>query len=414
MFALVDCNSFYASCERVFRPDLNGKPVGVLSNNDGCLIALSPEMKALGFKMGSPWFQINKAAQQAGTVVFSSNYELYADMSHRVVECLRQFSPTIEIYSIDEVFIDLRGLRECDPLDLGHKMRRTVKKWTGIPVGVGIAPTKTLAKVANRQAKQCEGVCVIEDPIYHNTILAQFPVSDLWGVGRQYTKKLAKHGIHTAAELCARPDDWIRKEMTVQGLRLVYELRGVSCIPLEELPEPQKALAVTRSFGTKITSWEPIKEAMVHYATRAGEKLRAKGLKSRHCQVFLHTSRHSQPFYSRANSATLPIATDYTPELAKYAVRLLKPLYRPGYRFAKCGIILTDLCPAETVQTDLFTSTDELDKQAALMKAMDNLNRRYGKHTVALAGAGVQKKWFMQRKQLSPCYTTRMSDLLKL
>ena len=221
-------------------------------------------------------------------------------------------------------------------------------------------------------------------------------------------------GIHTAADLCARPDEWIRKEMTVQGLRLVYELRGISCIPLEEVPEPQKALAVTRSFGTKLESWPPIKEAIVHYATRAGEKLRGKGLKARHMQVFLHTSKHTQPFYSRATSATLPVATDYTPELAKYAARLLKPLYRPGYRFAKCGIILTDLCPASTVQTDLFSKVGDVEKQAALMQAMDRINRHYGKHTVSLAGAGIRKKWFMQRKQLSPCYTTRITDLVKL
>jgi DNA polymerase V len=414
MFALVDCNNFYVSCERVFRPDLQRKPVAVLSNNDGCIIARSNEVKALGVPMGAPLFKWKDELQRHQVVLQSSNYELYADMSHRVVEALRSIVPQVEIYSIDECFVGLDGFQKHDLLAYGMQMRQRVMQWTGIPVGVGIAPTKTLAKVANHQAKLSGGVCVMGDADYARTILQAFPVEELWGVGRRYAKKLAALGIVSAADLTAMPDKWVRQEMTVQGLRLVYELRGISCIPLEELPEPQKALAVTRSFGQRVTDWPMLREAMVHYCTRAGEKLRSKGLKAKHLQVFIHTSRFSNdPYYGNALSTTLPHHTDYTPELVHHATTLLKAIYRKGYRYAKCGVILTDLSTQAAPQADLFHPLPDTERQAALSTAIDRINRRMGKHTVSFAAAGTNHQhWYMKRTNVSPCYTTRWQDVV--
>lgn len=415
MFALVDCNNFYASCERLFRPDLRGKPVAVLSNNDGCIIARSNEVKALGIPMGAPTFKFAPLIKQHNVHLFSSNYELYADMSYRVVEVLRTLAPEVEVYSIDECFLSLRGMQHYDLLEFGHLIKQRVTNWTGIPVGVGIAPTKSLAKVANKQAKLSEGVCVLDDGRYCQQALQQFPVEDLWGVGRQYAKKLNAYGIVTAADLTAMPDKWIKQEMTVQGLRLVLELRGISCIPLEEMPEPQKALAVTRSFGKRLTEIHDVREALAHYVTRAGEKLRAKGLQARHMQVFLHTSRFSnEPYYGNARSITLPWHTNYTPELMQHASTLLISIYRKGFRYSKCGVVLTDLLPASEIQNDLFSAGRNTEKQQKLMQAVDALNTRMGKHTVAYAGAGIRKSWSMTRNQLSPCYTTRWEELASI
>lgn len=415
MFALVDCNNFYASCERVFRPDLQQRPIAVLSNNDGCIIARSNEVKALGVPMGAPLFKWKELLNQNGVMLFSSNYELYADMSYRVVEALRSIAPEVEVYSIDECFLGMQGFEHKDLLTYGTEIKNRVTQWTGIPVGVGIAPTKTLAKVANHQAKLTGGVCVIADAEYSQQILNQFPVDELWGVGRRYTKKLAQYGILTAGDLIAMPDKWIRQEMTVQGLRLVYELRGISCILLEELPEPQKALAVTRSFGKRLTEWSPIREAMVNYCTRAGEKLRSKKLKARHLQVFLHTSKFSnEPYYGNAVSVTLPWHTDYTPELIHYGTQLLKSIYRKGYRYSKCGVILTDLDGNAAQQHDLFSQKRDTDKQEALSTAIDRINLRMGKHTISFAAAGTTKSWTMKRGNVSPCYTTRWKEIVSV
>ena len=412
MFALVDCNNFYASCERLFRPELQHTPVAVLSNNDGCIIARSNEVKDLGIPMGAPYFKFKDQLAKQGVALFSSNYELYADMSNRVAECLRMLVPDVEVYSIDECFLCLKGFEHKDLLELGRTIRTTVHQWTGIPVGVGIAPTKTLAKVANKQAKLSQGVCVISDGAFSREILRTYPIDDLWGVGRQYTKKLAAFGVHTAMELMDKPDKWIRQEMTVQGLRLAYELRGICCIPFEDVPPAQKGLAVTRSFGQKLEDWQPIKQAMVHYATRAGEKLRARDLKAGHMQVFLHTSKFAkQGYYSNATGMRLPHHSDYTPELIHYATRLLKTIYRRGYRFAKCGIMLSDLEDKSYTQNDFFIAARDPMQDTRLMGALDTINRKMGKHTVAFAGAGIKRRWLMNRDFVSPCYTTDWNDI---
>lgn len=411
MFALIDCNNFYASCERLFRPDLRNVAVAVLSNNDGCIIARSQEVKDLGIKMGEPYFKIRDVLKRHNVQVFSSNYELYADISARVMETLRQFSPDVEVYSIDECFLGLRGFAHKDLLEYGYEMKHIVHKWTGIPVGVGIAPTKTLAKVANKLAKQCQGVCLLDDAQRIETALSQFPVEDLWGIGRQYTKFLAGQGVYTAAQLRQQPDSWIRKHLTVGGLRTVYELRGISCIPLEDMPAPQKALAVTRSFARPITEWPEMNQAICHYITRAGEKLRAKGLAARHIQVFLHTSPHSTgPYYSKAAQRQMPQHTNYTPELVLHGRELLKGVFRTGFRFVKCGVILSDLIDQNVPCEDLFYAPDHA-KRERLMNALDEVNRVNGKHTLFFAGAGIKPAWSMNRSILSPCYTTKWSDI---
>lgn len=409
MFALVDCNNFYVSCERLFRPDLWEKPVAVLSNNDGCIIARSQEVRALGIPMGAPRFQYEPLLKKHHVHLFSSNFELYADISHRVIQSLKLLAPLVEEYSIDECFLGLHGLNQ-DFVEYGWHLRQTLLKWTGIPTGVGIGPTKTLAKLANQQAKNCGGVCVLTSQ-NHDSLLKSFPVGDLWGIGRKHQKKLNTLGIYTAADLCAKSDLWIRKHLTVQGLRLVYELRGISCLPLTEIPDPQKALAVTRSFSTRITDWQPLREAISHYATRAGEKLRTKKLQARYLQVFLHTSRHSKdPYYDNAAGISLPEHTQYTPTLINYAIRLLKSIYREGFRYSKCGIILMDLIPDTINQTDFFSKTDST-KQHSLMATLDILNRKMGKNTLHFATSGTHQSWSMNRQMLSPCYTTKWQDL---
>jgi len=415
VFALVDCNNFYVSCERLFRPDLHNKPVAVLSNNDGCIISRSNEVKALGIPMGAPVFKYRDTFRQKGVTLFSSNYELYADMSSRVVEVLREMLPDVEVYSIDECFVGLNGFEKHDLLTLGIKIRDTVKRWTGISVGVGIAPTKTLAKVANKQAKMTEGVCVIQNPEYCQIILDQFPIGDLWGVGRRYTQRLANYGILTAGDLIKQPDKWIKQEMTIQGLRLACELRGMSCIPLEYQPEPQKGLAVTRSFSHKLTEWPDIKEALVHHATRAGEKLRHKGLKARHIQVFMHTSRFGKDdYYGNATGLSLTRHTSHTPELIHYATHLGHKIYKNGYRFAKCGIMLNDIVAKAETQRDLLIDESGDKRAEGLMQAMDSINLRMGKHTAFYAGSGIKKSWSMNRNMVSPCYTTRWQEMVKV
>lgn len=410
MYALVDCDNFYASCERLFRPDLRKTPIAILSNNDGCIIARSKEVKELGIKMGAPYFKVREELRRHKVEVFSSNYELYADISARVMDTLRQFSPGIEVYSIDECFIDLSGFQR-DLLEYGIEIKNTVGQWTRIPVGVGIAPTKTLAKVANKLAKSCQGVCVIRDSREINNALAHFPVGDVWGIGRNYEKFLAEQNILTAGDLIRQPDAWVRQHLTVVGLRIVYELRGISCIPLEEMPTPQKALAVTRSFGRIITEWPDMGEAIIHYITRAAEKLRAKELAAKRIQVFLHTSPHaSTPFYSKSAQADLPHYSNATPDLIRHGKAMLQGIFRPGFRFVKCGVILTDLIPEAEAPIDLFQQEGKL-KSANLMAAVDRINQVNGKHTIFFAGSGIEKGWGMQRSSVSPNYTTSWHDL---
>lgn len=414
MFALVDCNNFYASCERVFQPKLVGKPVAVLSNNDGCIIARSNEVKALGIEMGAPYFQIKHLIQQYGIAVFSSNYTLYGDMSQRVMDTLREFTSDVEVYSIDEAFCDLSGFSHFNLNDYCHMLRNKVKQWTGIPVSVGVAPTKTLAKLANKIAKKANGVVVLDNPESIKAALSRVEVGDVWGVGRQSTKLLNSYGVKTALDFANLPDHWIRKNMSIVGLRTAHELLGISCFSMEDAPKPKKSIIVSRSFGQPVTTLEGMLEAIISYTTRAGEEMRSQGLVAKNIQVFLNTNRFNNDApYSNAITLEFPIATSYTPELIQYATAGIKRIYKQGFRYKKCGLMMMGLTSQHTPQFDMFETQDR-DKQHSVMAALDAVNNRWGSSTMFYAGAGIKKSWAMKRSLKSSHYTTEWSELLKI
>ncbi|WP_169979838.1 Y-family DNA polymerase [Tautonia rosea] len=416
MFALVDCNNFYASCERVFNPTLRARPVVVLSNNDGCIIARSQEAKDLGLKMGQPYFEARPLITKHGVAVFSSNYALYGDMSRRVMETLERFSPGVEAYSIDEAFLDLTHVPAGRLIEHGRELRETVARWTGIPVGVGIAPTKTLAKIANHRAKrdpEAAGVAALPDRAAWQPVLETFPIEDVWGIGRRWAAMLSKHEITTAAGFAAMPDLWIKRRTSVIGLRTAWELRGEPCLELEMAPPARKCLMVSRSFGKKLEALEPIAEALTAHVARAGEKLRAEGLVARHLMVLLQTSRHADPGrrYSATAQASLMYATSTTPALLREAIPALERIYRPGFLYAKCGVMLTELTPASSAQPSLFEGGDTPDDKA-VMEVVDGLNRRMGKGTIAFGGSGLAgRPWHLSARMRSPRFTTRIEEV---
>jgi DNA polymerase V len=418
MFALVDCNNFYASCERVFNAAIARRPVIVLSNNDGCVIARSNEAKALGFKMGDPYFQVRELAERHQVAVFSSNYTLYGDMSRRVMETLQGFAPEVEIYSIDEAFLNLAGIDESHLPALAGEIHQTVKLWTGIPVGVGVGRTKTLAKAANHIAKKdpaAAGTWIILGDEQRRENLARLPIGDVWGIGRRWSKFLEEHGIATALAFSQQPDRWIRTHLNVTGLRTAMELRGEPCIPLELAPPPKKCLVVSRAFGRKLTEYEPIQQALIAYVTRAGEKLRRERRLARHMGVFLQNSpfatgeRHVSP----SAGMQLPHATSDTAELIGSACRILRQLYRPGYHYSKCGVMLTELSSDAVRQGDLFDGRDT-GKSRRLMETLDTINRRLGRDTVFFAGSGIDREWAMAANMKSPPYTTDWQKVLRV
>ncbi len=419
MFALVDCNNFYASCERNFNPKLRGRPIVVLSNNDGCVVARSAEAKALGIDMGGPYFKIKDLLTHHKVAVFSSNYTLYGDMSWRVMTTLAQFSPDMEIYSIDEAFLGLKGFSNLPAMAVN--IRSTVRQWTGIPVSVGIAPTKTLAKLANHTAKKnatYNGTCVLDTPASWLPILANFAVRDIWGVGGQYAKMLNAHGVDTALKFAQLPDTWLRKNMSVVGLRTAQELRGVPCLELEQEADPKKGVTVSRSFGKRLTAFTEIREAMATYASRAGEKLRRENLQAKHILVFMHTSPHAtdkvkDPFYAPQMSFAMPHYTNYTPELVHYACWALLKMYKPGYRYMKCGVMFTDLVAAGKHMLDLFDTRD-MTQQASLMKAIDSINGKMGSRTIFLGAAGAKQEWAGASSLRSRPFTTDWDSLMEV
>ncbi|WP_207229444.1 Y-family DNA polymerase [Ktedonosporobacter rubrisoli] len=410
MFALIDCNNFYASCERVFQPKLNGKPVVVLSNNDGMVIAKSNEAKALGLDLGMPYFEIKDVLKKHNVAVFSSNYTLYGDFSRRVVQTLRELTTDIEIYSIDEVFADLKAFKSYDLLAYGNTIRDTVKKWTHIPVSVGIAPSKTLAKVANKIAKKSSGVVLLDTPQKIEEALRSFPVEDIWGVGNKRLEMLLQRGIRTAWELRNMPDSWVRKKMTITGLRMVYELKGIPCIPLEAQPPAKQQIICSRSFGYFITTLKDMEEAMTYYATRAAERLREQKEVTRDILVYFETSRFNGAQYHPSCVVNLPKETCYTPDIIKATVSAVRKIFKAGYRYRKGGIILLELKPASQRQFDLLTSNDE-KKQETIMIALDKVNRKYGDNTLFYAAAGIKQEWQMMRSMKSQNYTTQITEL---
>ena len=417
VLALIDGNSFYCSCERVFEPKLNKVPVIVLSNNDGCAISRTPEAKALGIKMGAPWFQIRELCEREGVVAFSSNYTLYGDMSRRMNDVYRQFTPDVEVYSIDESFLDLTGIRMSSKISYGQEIRGRVKQWTGIPTCVGLGPTKTLAKLANWTAKnypEFDGVCDYTDVDLRRHMLERIPVSELWGVGRASVPKLHHLGIHTVANLRDAEPKQIRKAMTVVGERMVLELRGVPCLPLELVPPTPKGCAVTRSFGRAVTRVEEMIEAVASYATRAAEKLRSKKVATCNLTVFMHTNAfNGDPWRSVSKTVSLPEPSNDTLDLVAYAVSAARKLWKGGYRYAKAGIILTELVPTSFLQSSFLHgfAGEDLSKSVRLMAALDEVNQRWGRGTLSPAAMGIRNRWAMRREKKSPHYTTELGEL---
>lgn len=417
MIALVDCNNFYASCERLYRPDLKYKPIVVLSNNDGCVIARSNEAKALGIPMGAPAHELIQVIKDHDVQVFSSNYALYGDLSQRVMNVLARFAPEIEIYSIDEAFLNLDGV--TTPLDqLGKEIRKTVLKWVGIPVSVGFAETKTLAKVANKIAKkfpQLNNVHIIDTPEKHEKALRWFPVEDIWGIGRQNSKKLAYHSITKAWDFTQLSDSFVRKHFTVVGLRTKNELEGVRCFSFEQLPPSKKSIATTRSFGTMLTDLPDIREAVVNHAVSCAAKLRRQHSCAAQIMVFIQTNgfRTDLPQYSKNAVITLPTPTNNSTILAKFAVAALKNIFIEGYHYKKAGVIVMHIMPQNQVQLNLFDATN-IKKGHQLFQVVDRLNNSYGTGTIKLAAQGNGRKWKLKQEKISPKYTTNWDDILQI
>lgn len=415
MFGLLDCNNFYASCERVFNPALNGKPVVVLSNNDGCVIARSAEAKALGIPMGEPAYKLKDLIEQNQVQVFSSNYTLYGDMSGRVMSIISTFVPEMEIYSIDEAFLNFDGFENTDLKAYGENIVNTITRGTGIPVSLGIAPTKTLAKAASRFAKKYpnyKGVCLIDTPERREKALKLLDIEDIWGIGRRLSKKLRYYGINTAWDFSERSRGWIRHTLGVTGERTWQELHGIACIDIDR-STTKKTICTSRSFGERLTQPEPIAEAVANFAASCAEKLRRQHSLATVVTVFLQTNPFAEntPQYSNQIVIQLPVPTNETPELIQQSVSGLMSIYREGYRFKKAGVIVSEIVPERPLQTNLF-DTRNREKFKKAMVTMDKLNASYGRQKVKIAAQGFDRKWRLKNEKLSPCYTTNLKDIL--
>ena len=423
VFALVDCNNFYASCEKLFDPTLKDKPVVVLSNNDGCVVARSAEVKALGIPMGVPWFKIQQEARRYGIVAFSSNYALYADMSNRVVDILSAFSPSIEVYSIDESFLELSGYERFGYYAYGQTMRQQIADWLGLAVCVGIAPTKTLAKLANHCAKKqlagdagvCDFTTMTQEDL--GTLFANIEVGEVWGVGRKINERLAAMGIHTVKQLRDADAETLRNRFSVVLERTVRELRGVSCLDLEAvIPEKQQIMS-SRSFGTLVYDLDDLEEAVASYVSRAAEKLRSQDSLAGAIQVYIRTNifKPEVPQYQRAMTVPLPDASADTRVLVSWAIRALRRIFRSGYGYHKAGITLMEIVPRVNQQFSLFVPAGVANsRDDRLMDTLDAINGRYGRGALRLAAEGVAKGWQMRRGNLSPRYTTEWAGVARV
>lgn len=418
MFALCDVNSFYASCETVFRPDLKGRPVVVLSNNDGCVIARSAEAKPF-VKMGEPYFKQKEQFRRQGVICFSSNYELYADMSNRVMTTLEELSPRCEIYSIDEAFCDLTGVRNCrDLTDFGREIRETVLRRTHLTVGVGIAQTKTLAKLANHAAKQWQrqtgGVVDLSNIEKQRKLMAALPVNEVWGVGRRISKKLETMGIKTVLQLADTDIRFIRKHFNVVLERTVRELRGEPCLGLEEYAPTKQEIVCSRSFGERVTGYEQMRQAICSYASRAAEKLRGEHQYCRFVSAFVKTSPFAlhEPYYGNSASVKLLTPTQDSRDIIGAATRCLDAIWKDGHRYQKAGVMLGDFYSQGVAQLNLFDDNAPRQNSEKLMEVLDHFNAQNGRGALYFAGQGIQTGWQMKRDMLSPRYTTRYSDLL--
>ncbi len=399
---LVDCNSFYVSCERLFNPKIRRKPVVVLSNNDGCIISRSNEAKALGIKMGEPYFKAKDIIIKNNVNVFSSNYSLYGDLSRRVMRTLKRFNSDIEVYSIDEAFMDLSNFSDKEIEEVGKEIRSTVLKWTGIPTSIGIAKTKTLSKVANHIAKKTKaGVTSLIGIENLDPILEKVEINDVWGVGRQLTKFYQKNGIYNAKQLKNKSNTWIKKCSNVLSSRTAMELRGISCIELEKTTSKRKSCVVSRSFGKRVENFQELKEAVASYCLNASEKLRSENLVAKALTVFVRTSPFQRNFgyYSNSKTIDFPIATNNSIETVKTAITILESIYRNGYRYQKAGVMFSGLSD-ENSKENLFASEKD-EKINKLMRSIDKTNFRFGRRTLSIASAGIRKKWFMKREHSS-------------
>ncbi|HMW36045.1 MAG TPA: Y-family DNA polymerase [bacterium] len=413
IFALIDCNNFYVSCERAFQPKLEGKPVVVLSNNDGCIVSRSNEAKALGVPMAAPYFEVKGLLDKHHAHVFSSNYVLYADMSHRVMQVLQRFTPDVEVYSIDEAFIDLSGFTE-DLTTYGIKIKETISRWTGIPVSVGIARTKTLAKIAAEKAKKSKklkGAFSLVNSPYLEKTLELTEVGDVWGLGRSSTAHLQSHGIYNALQFSKANPAWIKKTMSIVGLRIAQELREVSCLPLAQVRERKKGITTSRSFSRAVTSLEEMTEAMATYVDRCAKKLREEGAATKTLTVYLMTNRFTDDHYYYHKVVTLPVPSDDTGELIAYATSALRSIFKEGLRYKKCGVMFTELIPKETVQTDMFDRISR-ERSSRRMEVLDAINARMGNGTLRYASEGWKKDWHMKCENRTPEYTTQWDQLL--
>jgi DNA polymerase V len=417
MFALVDANNFYASCERVFNPKLEGKPVIVLSNGDGCVIARSQEAKNLGIKMGQPFFQLKSLIKENSVNVFSSNYALYGDMSQRLMEVLGGFTPEVEVYSIDEAFLGLDGFVGKNLEEYARHIRRKVRQYTGIPVCIGLGPTKTLAKIANRLAKKDpanEGVLILDTKEKQREALEKTEVEDIWGIGRRYAAKLKRAGITNAWQLSQQRVQWARQQLGgVVGMRLIEELRGMVCLQLDLFPSKKKSIACTRAFGKTVTSLEHLSEAVSTYISRAAEKLRWQQSCVNKMTVFIHTSRFIAECerYDASTQITLPMPSNHTSELIRYANAGLKSIYQEGHVYKKAGVIFNSLVPDTQVQLNLFSQVDP-KKGAKEMQTLDKVNGTMGRNTLAYAACGTDQVWKAVVAMRSPRYTTQWHELL--
>jgi len=415
VYALVDCNNFYASCERVFNPKLEGKPVVVLSNNDGCVVARSNEAKAYGIKIGTPIFQCEDLVKNQKVYLFSSNYALYGDMSRRVMDILTQFTPEIEIYSIDEAFLSLKGFHYLNLTEYAGHIKNTVKKWTGIPVSIGIGETKTLAKIAHKLSKrkpEYDGVFNIIDHPEIDQLLASIEVNDIWGIGGQYTKFLNKHNINNALQLRNARDKWVEKHLTSVGLRTVLELRGIPCIPLEETIPAKKGIMSSRSFGKPVEKLTELKEAVATYISIGAEKLRKQKSAASVVHVFLATDFFKEePKYFNFSTFRLPTATASTTDLIGYAHKSLEKIFRKGYQYKRAGVMLTGIVPENQIQYNLFEPKPLNRRRETLTKVIDKINLELGTDTIQYAAEGINKPWRMRQAKRTKRFTTKWDEI---
>lgn len=413
IFALVDCNNFYASCERVFNPALEKKPIVVLSNNDGCIIARSEEAKKLKIPMGAPFFEWQHFFKKNHVYVYSSNYALYGDMSSRVMRSLEQFCPTLEVYSIDEAFLEFDDFKKQDLHAYASLIKQKIKCWTGIPVSIGIAPTKTLAKIANHIAKKqtTMGVCDLIDEEQINKILGELPVADVWGIGRKLSQKMRDIHIHTAKDLRDADSTMMRKKFSVVVEKIICELRGISCLPLESIQTKQQIMS-SRSFGNPVIALSDLEEAVSHYAAIACMKLRKQKSLANGIHVFIQTNlfNQNQRGYGKSVSINFAEPTDDSRKIIRAALQCLHRIYKSGYRYQKAGIMLLDLLPNTVKQFDLLAAPSSLNNKP-VMKILDTINSKFGKNSIFICAEGIDRQWQARAERMSPRYTTQWKEL---